>query len=114
MVRWVLRPHLWGKIHQMCTSDEDCCVTVPRLMLPCGIQAKDGQVVLRPDSGGNIHQFRTDTACAIIDLLAPPYDMEDPDRSCTYYEEVGERQPDGATMLKVCLDASHLDGMGGG
>jgi len=75
-----------------------------KLAVERALTGRDGQVVLRPDSGGNIHQFRTDTACAIMDLLAPPYDMDDPERSCTYYEEAGERQPDGTVMLEKGRD----------
>ena len=49
--------------------------------------ADDAPMSLFPTNGGNIHQFRAVTDCAVLDLLSPPYSTED-GRDCTYYRPV--------------------------
>lgn len=42
--------------------------------------------ILYPADGGNMHRFTAKTACAVLDVLGPPYC--DPDgRHCQYYHE---------------------------
>ncbi|KAL8483828.1 hypothetical protein ACS0TY_026497 [Phlomoides rotata] len=43
--------------------------------------------VLYPTSGGNIHEFRAITPCAVLDVIGPPYSKDD-GRECSYYNEI--------------------------
>ncbi|KAK8564982.1 hypothetical protein V6N13_020111 [Hibiscus sabdariffa] len=61
--------------------------------------------VLYPTTGGNIHEFRAITPCAVLDVLGPPYSKED-DRDCSYYKElplshgVNEQETDNLRWLE--------------
>ncbi|KAL5582351.1 hypothetical protein UlMin_014793 [Ulmus minor] len=55
--------------------------------------------ILYPAEGGNMHCFTAVTACAVLDVLGPPY--SDPDgRHCTYYLDYpfSEISVDGVTI----------------
>ncbi|XP_057858242.1 plant cysteine oxidase 2 isoform X2 [Cryptomeria japonica] len=55
--------------------------------------------ILHPTSGGNIHQFRAVTSCAVLDVLVPPY-CDTAGRSCTYYCEYPYSSlPDDGNMI---------------
>uniref|UniRef100_A0A8R7UDF7 cysteine dioxygenase n=1 Tax=Triticum urartu TaxID=4572 RepID=A0A8R7UDF7_TRIUA len=51
--------------------------------------------VLFPTAGGNMHRFRAVAPSAFLDILGPPYSIEE-DRDCTYYtaSRVAERGRD--------------------
>lgn len=44
---------------------------------------KDNIAYLKPDEA-NLHMFRALTACAVLDVLAPPYNLSE-GRDCTYF-----------------------------
>ncbi|KAF3783038.1 Plant cysteine oxidase 2 [Nymphaea thermarum] len=49
--------------------------------------AESDTSVLYPTTGGNLHTFRAITACAVLDVLGPPYSEAD-GRDCTYYRSL--------------------------
>ncbi|XP_075516156.1 plant cysteine oxidase 2-like [Primulina tabacum] len=42
--------------------------------------------VLYPTSGGNVHEFRAITPCAVLDVMGPPYSHDD-GRDSSYYKD---------------------------
>jgi hypothetical protein len=48
--------------------------------------------ILRP-AAANLHAFTAVSACAVLDVLGPPYDARE-GRDCTYYQENGEEGGD--------------------
>ncbi|OEL36168.1 Plant cysteine oxidase 2 [Dichanthelium oligosanthes] len=56
-----------------------------KLVLDEDLRAPCGALVLFPESGGNMHQFAAAAACAVLDVLGPPYSG---DRDCTYYQDL--------------------------
>jgi cysteamine dioxygenase len=66
-------------------ADTDVCAWATQTQGDMSVIAPH-TTMLFPDSG-NIHEFTADGThgCAILDILAPPYDMGE-DRDCTYYQ----------------------------
>ncbi|MFQ6627493.1 hypothetical protein Gotur_005763 [Gossypium turneri] len=57
-----------------------------RLKVDSVLKAPCKTSVLYPTTGGNIHEFRAVTPCAVLDVLGPPYSKDD--RDCSYYKEL--------------------------
>lgn len=49
-----------------------------RLAVERHVRGGEPPVVLHARRGGNIHSFKAESACAVMDLIAPPYDMDVP------------------------------------
>ena len=69
-----------------------------RLVLDADLRAPCGALVLFPESGGNMHRLAAATACAVLDVLGPPYFG---DRDCTYYQDLPYSQH---RLLARCED----------
>ena len=67
------------------------------------LDAPAAPLILRPNSGGNVHEFTAVTACAMLDVLAPPYDPYGR-RPCTYYQK-----QEGGGLSRVCCFAVASD-----
>lgn len=64
------------------------------------LQAEDPPSTLHAQTGGNLHQFTAQEACAVLDVLAPPYDTHDAERDCTYFrvKSTHPEQPEQAIL----------------
>lgn len=56
-------------------------------------------IVMRAHTKANIHAFQALTDCAVLDLLAPPYDAAN-GRDCTYYKIKSKNVEEGSVVLK--------------
>lgn len=61
-------------------------VRLAKLVVDEVLTAPCSTSVLYPKSGGNLHSFTAITPCAVLDILAPPYD-EVAGRKCSYYHD---------------------------
>lgn len=68
------------------TSENAPGARLAKLKVNADFVAPCNTSILYPAAGGNMHCFTAVTACAVLDVLGPPY--SDPDgRHCTYYKE---------------------------
>lgn len=59
-------------------------VQLAKVKVDADFTAPCNSSILYPAAGGNMHRFTALTACAVLDVLGPPY--SDPEgRDCTYY-----------------------------
>ncbi|XP_065851778.1 plant cysteine oxidase 2-like [Euphorbia lathyris] len=61
-------------------------VKLARLVVDSVFEAPCNTSVLYPTTGGNMHQFTAITPCAVLDVLGPPYSVED-GRDGSYYKD---------------------------
>ncbi|WVZ91393.1 hypothetical protein U9M48_037573 [Paspalum notatum var. saurae] len=81
------------------SSDDTNQLRLAKLVVDDVFTAPCDTSVLYPTTGGNMHRFTAIEPCAIIDILGPPYSIEE-DRDCTYYTDdipyTHHRQPNGS------------------
>ncbi|KAL0381069.1 UNVERIFIED_CONTAM: Plant cysteine oxidase 2 [Sesamum angustifolium] len=72
-----------------------------KLKLDSELTAPCPTSILYPADGGNMHCFTAVTACAVLDVLGPPY--SDPDgRHCQYYYDFPFADFPGISPLVSC------------
>jgi plant cysteine oxidase len=64
-----------------------CAVRLAKLVVDDVFTAPCDTSVLYPTTGGNMHRFTATAPCAVLDILGPPYSIEE-DRDCTYYTDI--------------------------
>ncbi|KAL0709529.1 hypothetical protein Bca4012_016507 [Brassica carinata] len=57
-----------------------------KLKMDSALTAPCNASILYPEDGGNMHRFTARTACAVLDVLGPPY-CNPEGRHCTYFLE---------------------------
>ncbi|KAG9144404.1 hypothetical protein Leryth_017534 [Lithospermum erythrorhizon] len=94
----VLSKVLYGSLHvkaydwveppciRKCNQLGQPTVRLAKLSVDKVLSAPCGPSILYPKTGGNLHCFTAITPCAMLDILAPPYD-ETAGRKCTYYHD---------------------------
>jgi plant cysteine oxidase len=64
-----------------------CAARLAKLVVDDVFTAPCDTSVLYPTTGGNMHRFTAAAPCAVLDILGPPYSIEE-DRDCTYYTDI--------------------------
>lgn len=59
-------------------------VRLAKVKVDADFTAPCNSSILYPAAGGNLHCFTALTACAVLDVLGPPYSCPE-GRDCTYY-----------------------------
>ncbi|CAM8965072.1 unnamed protein product [Rhodiola kirilowii] len=70
----------------MTTEEQHAEVRLAKIKADADCTAPCNTSILYPSAGGNLHCFTAKTACAVLDVLGPPYSDSD-GRHCTYYLE---------------------------
>ncbi|KAL6643729.1 hypothetical protein ACP70R_018495 [Stipagrostis hirtigluma subsp. patula] len=70
-----------------CSSSPNDQLRLARVVVDGVFTAPCNTSVLYPTTGGNMHRFSAIEPCAILDILGPPYSIEE-DRDCTYYMDI--------------------------
>ncbi|KAK4757675.1 hypothetical protein SAY87_018976 [Trapa incisa] len=68
------------------TEAEPLSARLAKVKVDSNFTAPCNTSILYPADGGNMHRFTAVTACAVLDVLAPPYSDAD-GRHCTYYTD---------------------------
>jgi len=68
-------------------SSTDAQLRLAKVVVDDVFRAPCDTSVLYPTTGGNMHRFTAISPCAILDILGPPYSIEE-DRDCTYYTDI--------------------------
>ena len=80
--RLTIHEDIEARLHAFTAIDEPTQNQILRHIIQLNVtvcyQEGDPPIVIRPTSGGNIHSFIAKSSCAILDLLAPPYDLSHP------------------------------------
>ncbi|CAH9089400.1 unnamed protein product [Cuscuta epithymum] len=69
------------------SNQDGCTLRLAKLKANKTFTPQCNTSVLYPTSGGNIHEFRAITPCAVLDVLGPPYSKDD-GRDCSYYRDI--------------------------
>ncbi|KAG2714352.1 hypothetical protein I3760_03G022500 [Carya illinoinensis] len=71
---------------QLNPSETTAAARLAKVKVDSDFTAPCNTSILYPADGGNMHCFTAVTACAVLDVLGPPYSEPD-GRHCTYYRE---------------------------
>ncbi|KAF7056605.1 hypothetical protein CFC21_063998 [Triticum aestivum] len=82
-----IKSYDWADPDDPAASSPDDQLRLAELVVDDLFTAPCDTSVLYPTAGGNMHRFTAIAPCAILDILGPPYSIEE-DRDCTYYADV--------------------------